>query len=310
MSTVILNKSTTVRPNGARVPAGLRIGLGLGSLLAPQATARQAARLFTTPFHSSRERAEKAALLGARQKRIEVDGEQIAVYAWGNTASQAVVLFSHGWSSFGLRASSWLNALQHAGYAVVAYDQVAHGRSSGHRATLPDFGRITTAVARHLGKVDTLIGHSLGGTASALALSNGIKARRAVLIAPAADARAATERFASKLGLSERVSAPMREFIIDAAGVSFERLAAQNVVPRLSTPALIVHDLEDQEVPWEEGERYARYWPEARLLSTQGLGHHRIVSDPFVIENSLRFIQGETIGARVVSSPNLPYGFA
>lgn len=287
----------------------MRLRLELASLLAPRATARYAADLFTTPLPGSRERATQSPLFGAQRDQIEVDGEQIALYHWGNTATQPIVLFSHGWSSFGLRVSSWLDALREAGFAVVAFDQVAHGLSSGRHATLPDFGRITTAVARHLGKVDTLIGHSLGGTASALALAEGIGVRRAVLIAPAADARAATERFANMLGLSERVRAPMREYIIRAAGVPFEQLAVQNSVPHLSTPALIVHDLEDQEVPWEEGERYARYWPQARLLSTQGLGHHRIVSDPSVIEASLRFIRGETVGVRVVSSPNLPYGF-
>jgi len=73
---------------------------------------------------------------------------------------------------------------------------------------------------------------------------------------------------------------------------------------------LLVHDLEDAEVPWAEGERYARYWPESRLLTTTGLGHHRVAHDPAVIAASLRFLHGEIVGERVVSSPNLPYGFA
>jgi hypothetical protein len=73
---------------------------------------------------------------------------------------------------------------------------------------------------------------------------------------------------------------------------------------------LIVHDLEDREVPWSEGERYARYWADARLLSTQGLGHNRIAGDETVIAAALRFLRGEAVGERVVSSPNLPYGFA
>ena len=54
----------------------------------------------------------------------------------------------------------------------------------------------------------------------------------------------------------------------------------------------------------------ARLWPDARLLSTRGLGHHRIAGDPAVIEAALRFLRGETVGERVVSSPNLRFGFA
>jgi pimeloyl-ACP methyl ester carboxylesterase len=73
---------------------------------------------------------------------------------------------------------------------------------------------------------------------------------------------------------------------------------------------LIVHDLADREVPWAEGERYARHWPDARLLTTTGLGHHRVVDDAGVIDAGLRFLRGEVVGDRVVSSPNLPFGFA
>ena len=71
-----------------------------------------------------------------------------------------------------------------------------------------------------------------------------------------------------------------------------------------------MHDIEDSEVPWAEGERYARFWRDSRLLSTQGLGHNRIVQDDGVIAAALRFLRGEAVGERVVSTPNLPYGIA
>jgi hypothetical protein len=67
-----------------------------------------------------------------------------------------------------------------------------------------------------------------------------------------------------------------------------------------------MHDLGDQEVPWSEGERYARCWPDARLLTMAGLGHRNIVNEPMVIAEGLRFLHGETIGARVISNRNLP----
>jgi len=63
-------------------------------------------------------------------------------------------------------------------------------------------------------------------------------------------------------------------------------------------------------VPWEEGESYARHWPGARLLSTSGLGHSRIVNDAATIDAGLRFLRGEVVGERVTSSPNLPFGVA
>ena len=91
---------------------------------------------------------------------------------------------------------------------------------------------------------------------------------------------------------------------------SANELQAQNNAPRIGRPALIVHDIEDREVPWSEGERWARYWPQSRLLSTRGLGHNRIADDDGVIASALRFLGGEAIGERVVSTADLPYGLA
>ena len=51
-------------------------------------------------------------------------------------------------------------------------------------------------------------------------------------------------------------------------------------------------------------------FPGARLLSTQGLGHKRVLDDAGVIAAALAFLRGEPVGARVVSSPNLPFGIA
>ena len=87
-------------------------------------------------------------------------------------------------------------------------------------------------------------------------------------------------------------------------------MAIHNVAPHLSKPALIIHDLEDVDVPWAEGERYARYWPNARLLSVTGLGHHKIVNDSAVIAAGQAFLRDEIVGQRVISTQELVYGFA
>lgn len=71
-----------------------------------------------------------------------------------------------------------------------------------------------------------------------------------------------------------------------------------------------MHDLQDRDVPWPEGERWARSWPGAQLPGTRDLGHHRVLDDPDVIAAALAFLRGQTVGERLVSSPNLAYGVA
>lgn len=288
----------------------LRLEFLLGSLVAPETVARKAGELFTRPFRSSRTRALAAPTLGAAEFELDIDGTRIHTYVWGDPQQEPYVLFAHGWSSHGTRVATWLKPLRDAGYAVVAFDQAGHGRSGGTHTTLPDFTCHLLAVGHRFGPAAAVIGHSLGGAATALALARGLEAQRAVLIAPAADPLAAVDRFSRFLWLAGYVGRRMFRRFEQAMRVDASEMQAHYNAPRIARPALIVHDVEDREVPWSEGERYARFWHDSRLLSTRGLGHNRVVDDAGVIEAALRFIGGEAVGERVVSSPNLPYGFA
>src|SRR6185437_15533502 len=101
--------SATASRNSTIVRKLLRLAMTrarftLGGVFAPKTTADRAARLFATPFASSRSRA------GAvdpdpecRRHDLRVDGRSIATYVWGDPAKQPYALFAHGWSSFGLR---------------------------------------------------------------------------------------------------------------------------------------------------------------------------------------------------------------
>lgn len=306
MGVLFAKISTTVRNIVALYTT--RLLFLAGGRLWPEATLTRAGRLFCTPFRSSRQRAAAAPTAGAREEWIEVDGLGIATYVWGDPSRQPYVLFAHGWSSHGTRAAAWVEPLRAAGYALVAFDQAGHGRSDGHRTTLPDFACHLLAVGRHYGPATAVIGHSLGGAATAVALARGLAAESAILIAPAADPLAAMERFSRFVWLGTHWGARLAALFERQTRVPIEDLQAHRNAPVIGRPALIVHDLEDREVPWSEGERYARLWHDARMITTRGFGHNRIADHPDVIANALRFLRRETVGARIVSSPNLPFG--
>ncbi len=308
MTTLAATRNSTIVRN-IRF-AMLRAGFTFGSWLRPHATLRRAYDLFCTPLSVTRRRALATDSAGADLATIDVDGEQVALYTWGDPSAQPYVLLSHGWSSHATRFLSWIAPLRAAGFAVVGFDQTGHGRSSGRRSTLPDFASVLAAVAQRHGASAAVIGHSLGGAASMLALADGLQASRAILIAPAADPIDAASRFARFVGLDARLGAHLFDEYEAQHPLRVASLQAHLKAPAIARHALIVHDLGDREVPWAEGERYARHWPAARLLTTTGLGHHRILDDAAVIDAGLRFLRGETVGDRVVSSPNLPYGFA
>jgi len=303
-------------PHTASVSTRLRLGalrasFMLGGRLSPKRTADRAARLFATPFASSRSRA-LAAPEGAAMQRgeLQIGGERIATYVWGDPATQPYALLAHGWSSFGLSFQPWVEGLRALGYAVVTFDQPGHGRSSGRLCTLPEFTATIRAVGRHYGEAALAVGHSLGGAALVLAQDEDWHAQRLVLVAPAADMADAASRYFHLVRLGEHLRQAFYDWLLRRTGISVEQLEVHRRLPALGQPALIVHDLDDTDVPWSEGERYARYWPGARLLSTQGLGHRRVLDAPDTINAALAFVRGEAVGERVIGTSELPFGVA
>jgi pimeloyl-ACP methyl ester carboxylesterase len=289
----------------------LRAGFVLGGRLAPRHTADRAARLFATPFASSRKRALATPEDAAMQRgELRLGGEAIATYVWGDPATQPYALLAHGWSSFGLRFLPWVAGLRALGYAVVTFDQPGHGRSSGRLCTLPEFAATIRAVGRRYGEAALAVGHSLGGAALVLAQDEDWHAQRLVLVAPAADMADAASRYFRLVRLGEHLRQAFYDWLLRRTGISVEQLEVHRRLPALGQPALIVHDLDDADVPWGEGERYARYWPGARLLSTEGLGHRRVLDAPAVIAAALAFVRGETVGERVIGTSELPFGVA
>lgn len=284
----------------------VRTGFVLGGRLAPRRTVNRAARLFATPFASSRRRAQAAQGDAQMQRgQLQVGSETIATYVWGNPSTQPYALLAHGWSSFGLRFLPWVAQLRARGFAVVTFDQPGHGHSSGRLCTLPEFIATIRAIGARHGNAALAIGHSLGGAALALAQDEHWQAERLILVAPAVDMKAATRRFFRFVHLAGYLRPPFYEWLHRRTGVHIDELKVERRLPALGQPALIVHDLDDADVPWAEGERYARLWPGARLYTTQGLGHRRVLDAPEVIAAALAFVRGEPVGERVVGSPDL-----
>jgi pimeloyl-ACP methyl ester carboxylesterase len=289
----------------------LRVGFALGSQFAPQRTVDRAARLFATPFASSRARA-RAINIDEQMRRSELNvaNQTIATYVWGDPASQPYALLVHGWSSFALRFLPWVARLRAAGLAVVTFDQPGHGYSTGEMCMLPDFVRTIRAVGQHYGNPTLAIGHSLGGAALTLAQTEDWHAERVVVIAPPADMESVAERFMRFVHLGSHLRDHFFSWHERVTGIKVGDLHIRHHLRALGLPCLIVHDLDDLEVPWGDGELYARHWHNSRLLTTQGLGHHKVLDAPEVIDATLAFMKGNEVGERIVASPNLPLGLA
>src|SRR5581483_935366 len=166
------------------------------------------------------------------------------------------------------------------------------GYSTGDLCTIPDFVDTILAVGRRYGNPPVAIGHTLGGAALTLAQSQNWHAQRIVVIAPPADLEAAADRFMRFVRLGSHLRERFLHWLEHVTGRSVQEFHIRQHLRSLGLPCLIVHDIDDLEVPWADGESYARHWHSSRLLTTQGLGHHEVLDAPEVIDATLAFVDG------------------
>jgi hypothetical protein len=246
---------------------------------------------------------------GMQQDVLSLRGRRIRLMRWGDPQNQPYVLIPPQDAAHADAMAPWIDVLRDAGFAVVAFAR-EHARQGPRTSTWLDLANDMLEVGRRCGEAAAVVGHSLGAMSVAVALHQGLRAKRAILISAQADPHAALERFVSRTGIGSRAGACVRDLLEARMGQTLEALQAHRLASAIGIPVLVVHDLLDDEVPWHEGERFARHLSAARLLTTLDLGHHGVLADPSVLHDCVRFLAGATVGDKVVSSQNLPYGFA
>lgn len=266
----------------------LRTAFRTVGTVAPGVAARWAETIFCTPPRHEARSADEAFIATGRRFGVRWEREELAAWEWGRGPT---VMLVHGWGSRAGRFAAVASALVEAGFRVVAYDAPAHGISSGRFASLPEFARALRAVAVAAGPVYGLVGHSLGGAAASLALHDGLAASRAVLIAPPADVVVFSHAFATHVGLPPRAHAAMRRNLETRLRMRWDDIHIPTLAPRLRAPVLVIHDREDPDVPYRHAEEIVRAWPEAKLVTTTGLGHRAIVKDPAVVRATVEFLR-------------------
>ncbi|WP_414813348.1 alpha/beta hydrolase [Pseudomonas alliivorans] len=275
--------------------------LRLASQVLPGPTGKYLARRFITPQAAERSKVASAlkASLGVHTETLTLAGINITTYQWGDPSREPYVLLAHGWSSYALRFAEWIPMLRSMGYAVVGFDQPAHGASSGKTNHLPLFVEMIQRVGRHFGKPAVFIGHSMGASAVVFAQDEEWCPERFVLIAPfVAISENATRQFETA-GISPKAFTSFEAYLYSVTGRRFAEYEGALRLPLMKGLALIIHDRNDRETPWEKGARFAKLWPGARLFTTEGLGHNRLLDHPSVINEVMNFIKPETINDQV-----------
>jgi pimeloyl-ACP methyl ester carboxylesterase len=266
----------------------MRGALRVLSATAPGVASRVAADLFMTPRRFAAPKREQEILAHGTPFTVRL-GASTEVRAWSFGKGPAVLL-AHGWEGRGSQLTPFVAPLLDRGYSVVTFDAPGHGASPGSRSSLPHFAWAIRAVADTVTTPHAIIAHSLGCAAATLAMREGLSVNRVVYLAPPLNPVDYTARFGDILGLDDATIRGLQKRIEERFARKWSDYSLAESARTMTTPLLIVHDREDRDTYWSEGAALAEAWPGARLITTEGLGHRRILRDEKVIEEITRFV--------------------
>lgn len=232
-----------------------------------------------------------------RQLAVPATASMVVAEVWGDGP---VTYLLHGWGGRRTQFAALVEPLVAAGQRVVALDAPGHGQSGpgrlgGRRTTLAEFAEALAAVVAVTGPAHAVVAHSAGSNAAALAVRDGLAVDRLVFVAPLANPLPYLHAFARLIGLGHRTRPRLLRRLTrivgrDLADFDVPARAAQAEPGRRLPRLLMVHDRADREARYAEGRALAAAWPNARLLTTEGLGHRRILADPEVVEATVAFL--------------------
>ena len=287
---------TETRARPAIPPAQRLVRFGFQTLgrLAPRRAGRVALRLFCSPLRRARHRQSDALLEAAEGFTFAAGAHELRGYRWG-APDRPVILLAHGWESRGTALRHFVPALLARGYAVAAFDAVAHGDSPGTRTHLPEYAGALEALAAQLDDVAAIIGHSFGGASTIYALcrrGGTLRVPKLVLINSPCEMRWVFNDAKQQMGLPDAVFDEFIRQLQVLAGIP-DVFALDDPALRAQLRAgatLVVHDELDPVIDYAQGYKNYTQLPNSQLLTTRGGGHFNLIKRPEVLERVADFI--------------------
>ncbi len=258
--------------------------------LSSDLTVKFAQKLFATPLKHKLPKREFEMEENTIQKLLEIPkiGKEVMVYEYGNGDKK--VLLVHGWSGRGTQLVKIAEDLVALGYQTISFDAPAHGKSSGNTTLMTDFIASVMEIEKHYGPFEFAIGHSLGGMTVLNAIKQGLQVKKAVIIGSGDSVTAILKDFVSKLNLKPTYVEKLKSAFEKELQDDMESYSGYVAAESVTIPVLVMHDKDDEDVPYTASENIVKHLQKGSLYLTEGLGHRKILGDKKVIETLIQFL--------------------
>ncbi|MBN9287232.1 MAG: alpha/beta fold hydrolase [Gammaproteobacteria bacterium] len=244
--------------------------------------------LWFTPMRTKATEKEQDFIKSARADFLKVKDFKIRVWSWGKGPT---VLFIHGWGGRGLQVSAFIETLCSMGFNVVSFDMPAHGESDGKRTNGFEIVEVMNEVVKQIENFHSVITHSFGGMLFGYYYSPQLSLKNIVMICPPATLHTAFDQFITTLQLPQSIQEYMLKMLERNFGQDlFERLSLLQNGTKITQPVLLVHDRQDDVVPYQDSQDIMKILQQGTLYETNELGHRKILYDKALIERISHFI--------------------
>jgi len=208
----------------------------------------------------------------AHSETIQYNNETIQTYIW--KGNETIILLIHGWESNSARWKKMLPYLKESGSTIIAIDGPAQGLSSGKEFTVIKYAEFIDVVVKKY-QPHYIIGHSMGGKASLYyqyKYQNPIVEKMVILGSPS-DSKILFSNFIKLLSLNSKIEKALENQYIVLLNHSLDQFTAKLFASKIKAKGLVVHDINDTTVLFEEGKKIISLWKDVQFIETSGLGH-------------------------------------
>ena len=276
--------------NSFEIPKHLIITGKLLQFISLNLTTNLAAKIFATPLKIVPPERELMMRESAKSKLSSIDGitKKIMTYTYGY--SRKKILLVHGWSGRGTQLYNIADKVLENKMMVISFDGPAHGLSTGKSTSIIEFIKCIRQLEKDYGPFDAAIGHSFGGMALLNAVSEGLKIDNLVIIGADNSIDEIIKSEVKKYSLRPIVAKKLVKLLNKQLGVNIEDYSSENASKNVNIPTLVINDSEDKYVDVSSAITIRQNLKYGELLMTNGLGHHKILKDPVIIQRIIDFI--------------------
>ncbi|WP_055435742.1 alpha/beta hydrolase [Lacinutrix algicola] len=242
------------------------------SYISPKYASDKALDLFATPRKGRVLEKQKAFLDSAETHQLKHENLNILTYNWKGAGK--TILLAHGWESNTHRWEVLINQLKALNYNIIALDAPAHGASSGKQFNAVMYSECIHLAAEHY-KADIIIGHSVGGMATGFYQNKyqNKNLEKLILLGAPSEFTGVFKRYVDMMGYNKRIENGLNNLVLKRFNNLPSYFSLANFAKNIDTKTLIIHDVEDKIIPYNDAEMIAKNHKNATFITTKGYGH-------------------------------------